>query len=1138
MSPRPRARRKDSDVSKETATVKPRRLARFLAIATAALAATLSLAAAPAADAAPGPAWQLSLTPLPTNLTPGSTGTTAVGPMYALYASNVGGAATTGTVTFGATLPAGLTAIESRGNTSMSDVKYNPSCSVAGQEVTCSTDVATYPGRWTGALIPLKVSSSLKAKEVLTTTAYVEGGGAATVTAGYSTEVETAAPPFDFLPGAPGLSSLFTNPDGSAAAEAGSHPGQFTLNVGFPIAEPVPQTIGAAGHLRTQLTDLPRGVIVNPQVTPVRCTELELTSDLGCPPASQIGLITILTKIINIYSLPVPLYNMVPPPGAPAMFGFNAINDDIYVHLEGEVRSDGDYGLSAHADDIIARTLNPIMSVQAQLWGDPSAGSHAESRGDCRFGGDFGKGEQYCGVAQQSTAFLTMPSQCSSGPISTTAGVESWDEPGVVHHRSAPSTDVEGNPVGIEGCAEEPFEPTITSRPTTNAADAPTGLDFDLHQPQDQKLHLNEAGEPEGISPANLRDAIVALPEGVSLNPSSANGLGACSEPEVGYLGSGHYSKQPDSCPDASKVGRLEVTTPLLDHALHGSVYVAEPYENQFGSLLAIYLSINDPQSGTVAKLAGKVTADPQTGQLTTAFTENPELPLEDVKLHLFAGAGAALRTPSTCGNYTTTSDLTPWSAPAGEVAHPTDSFQTTEAAGEGACPTEPSAAPNSPSFEAGAESPIAGKYSPLVLHLRREDGSQQFSRVTVTPPPGFTGKLAGIPYCSDAALATAAGKSGAEEKAHPDCSGASRIGAVHVAAGAGPAPYWAQGTAYLSGPYKGAPLSMSIVTPATAGPYDLGTVVTRVALHLDPATAQITADADPVPSILHGIPLDVRSIDVSLDKPDFSRTGTSCDPFSVDGQLISTLGQGAELHSPYQLGNCANLGFKPHMTLKLKGATRRTGHPELIATVFSKGTEEANLSRVQVKLPRSSFLDQAHIRTVCTRVQFAAGGGNGEQCPAGSVYGQAWVKTPLFDYTIGGRVFLRSSNHKLPDLVIALQGPASQPIAIELDGRTDSVKGALRNTFEAVPDQPFERARVVLFGGKKRGLVVNSRNLCAQSKRASRANVQMDAQSGKSEQLHPLVRNSCRKAKRKAHKHHHRHRSRGKRRAPRRAPR
>ena len=319
------------------------------------------------------------------------------------------------------------------------------------------------------------------------------------------------------------------------------------------------------------------------------------------------------------------------------------------------------------------------------------------------------------------------------------------------------------------------------------------------------------------------------------------------------------------------------------------------------------------------------------------------------------------------------------------------------------------------------------------------------------------------------------------------------------------------------------------MIVPAVAGPFDLGTVVTRVALHVDPATAQIHAVSDPLPTIIDGIPLDVRTISLEMGRPQFTLNPTSCEAMSVSGTATSSLGNAAALSNPFQVGGCSQLKFKPKLSLKLKGQTKRTGHPKLIATLRSQGAGVANLARVQVKLPSSAFLDQAHIRTVCTRVQFAAGAGNGAECPKGSIYGEALVKTPLFDYPLPGKVFLRSSNHKLPDLVIALQGPSNQPIAVELDGKTDSVKGALRNTFEAVPDQPFDTARVVLFGGK-RGLVVNSKNLCSQSKRASRANVQLNGQNGEVRHLHPLVANSCKK--RKAHKKKHRahkHKGRGK---------
>jgi hypothetical protein len=457
---------------------------------------------------------------------------------------------------------------------------------------------------------------------------------------------------------------------------------------------------------------------------------------------------------------------------------------------------------------------------------------------------------------------------------------------------------------------------------------------------------------------------------------------------------------------------------------------------------------------------------------------------------------------------------MTPWSAPeSGPPATPADSY----AIGSN-CASSESAQANSPAFEAGVESPIAGKYTPFVVHLKREDDSQQLSKLTISPPPGVVAKLAATPACSDQDLASAEGKSGRDEQASPSCPADTKIGAVHVGAGAGPAPYYTDGTAYLAGPYKGAPLSMAIITPAAAGPFDLGTVVTRVALRVDPATARITAEADPIPAILKGIPLDVRSIDLTLDKQEFTRTGTSCDPFAVTGLMTSTLGQGAGLETRYQLGNCANLDFGPKLSLRLLGPTKRNKNPRLVADLHVK-EGEANVAAVAVRLAHSSFLDQSHIRTVCTRVQFAAGAGNGAACPAGSIYGRAEARSPLLGYPLTGNVYLRSSSHKLPDLIVALQGPAYQPIAIELDGQTDSVKGALRNTFEAVPDAPVSSFRLELFGGK-RGLIVNSRDICAHTYRAT---IDMDGQNGAHVVRRPPVKAQC-SAKRKGHRSaHHR---------------
>ena len=745
--------------------------------------------------------------------------------------------------------------------------------------------------------------------------------------------------------------------------------------------------------------------------------------------------------------------------------------------------------------------------MQVELWGNPAAPGHDRVRY-----ADNCPEATGCSIEAEEAnkvPFLTMPASCGE-PLSLGADVTSWE--GNKVSREAVFTDAEGNPLTMSGCNALAFEPSVSSKATTDQGDSPTGLDFSIHQPQSESL--------EGRSTAPLKNATVTLPEGMTVNPAGANGLGVCTESQMDYApseGKVRFKTTPQSCPGASKIGTVQVTTPLLDHKVPGSVFLAKPYANPFGSLLSLYLAIEDEESGIFAKLAGKVTPDPKTGRLTATFAENPELPLNDIELHVFNGANATLMTPLACGTHTTDTTLTPWSTPEGADAHPSDSFATT-----GSCSASEAAAPKDVSFSAGTTSPLSGAYAPFELHLSRPDGSQRITGIDTTLPEGLLGKLAGLPYCSDAQIAQAksreAPEQGKEEISSPSCPAASELGSVQVTAGAGPSPIPVSGHAYLAGPYKGAPLSLAAIVPAVAGPFDLGTVVTRVALNIDPATAQIHAVSDPLPTIREGIPFDVRSISLKLDRSNFTLNPTSCEAMAIEGSATTAAGQSQPLSNRFQVSECSRLRFKPHMKLFLKGATKRTGHPKLIGTVFSK-PHEAGASRLQVKLPRSSFLDQAHIRTVCTRVQYAAGNGNGEHCPKGSVYGHAWVKSPLLDYTLQGPVLLRSSNHKLPDLVMALSGPAYQPVHVELHGKTDSVKGALRNTFEAIPDAPFQKARLVLYGGK-RGLVVNSRNICAHT---YRANVRAVGQNSKIEQLHPVVRNSCRKAHKKRHHGHRR---------------
>jgi hypothetical protein len=409
----------------------------------------------------------------------------------------------------------------------------------------------------------------------------------------------------------------------------------------------------------------------------------------------------------------------------------------------------------------------------------------------------------------------------------------------------------------------------------------------------------------------------------------------------------------------------------------------------------------------------------------------------------------------------------------------------------------EASQLPNAPRFEAGTQSPIAGAYAPFVLRLSRQDGSQELKGLNLTLPAGMAAKFAGVAECSDASIASAEGKSGKQEQASASCPSSSHLGTVTVGAGAGPAPYYVKGDAYLAGPHKGAPLSLAVITPAVAGPFDLGTVVVRAPLYIDPETAQGTVKSS-FPTILEGIPLDVRSIAVAIDRNQFTLNPTSCEAKAVTGEAISTLGQSVSLNNRFQVGGCANLGFKPKLSLKLTGGTKRGAHPALTATLtYPKAGAYSNIAYAQVALPHSEFLDQAHIGTVCTRVQFAA-----NQCPAKSVYGYARAITPLFDKPLEGPVYLRSSSHQLPDLVAALNGQVN----VVLSGRNDSIHGGIRNTFEAVPDAPVSKFTLKLKGAKK-GLLQNSTDIC---KGTHKANARFVAHNGKVVVLRPELVAQC----------------------------
>lgn len=1058
------------------------------------------------AQASSGPAWSSpGLFSEPTNLNPAGSDYASLDGYFFTF-DNIGGAPTAGPITITDTLPPGLSAISATVSSGSAKADSSKgSCTIGSptaEDVTCTVTASVGIGESVAGHIGVD-PGGLVTGTVVDNHLTINGGGAASASAATSTQISSDDSTFDFLPGLNGLSSNLADGDGQASSQAGSHPAQFAFRFTVPLdnAEaPGPDasttTTVSDGGVRDLRTYLPAGLIVSPLATP-RCNEVELESET-CPASAAIGQANLNSSIVGGYGSDITsLYNVIPPPGAASNFSWNAVGVGIFPHILGGLKP-GSYSLAASTQAVLALPTHPAQGIRVKLWGDPSSPGFDRWRGICNAGN---KGpSDTCPAPPSSTPLLTLPTSCQASPH-IESEMDSWGHPGDFLQRSAPLTDAAGNPTPVIGCealtydSAGPSAPTLSARPTTNVADSPSGLSADLHIPQSDDL--------DTLATPHLKKAVVTLPAGLVLNPSSANGLGSCSSAQIGIdPNTGVANGDPVTCPAASRIGTVKVDTPLLDHPAPGSVYIAAPYDNPFDSLLAIYVTVDDPISGTLIKLAGHVQADPNTGQLTTTFDDNPQLPFSDFKLEFKSGPHGVLRTPPTCGPYSTISELIPWSGTT--PASPHDDYSIEQGPG-GTCAGSPDQQPNSPSFDAGTVSPVAGTYSPLVMHLSRNDGDQQFASLTLTTPPGLLGKLAGTTSCSDADLAAASSRSGAAEKASPSCPDSAKLGTVTVGAGAGPSPYYTEGAAYLAGPYKGAPLSIAIITPAVAGPYDLGTVVVRSAVNLDPATAQITATSDPIPQILQGIPLDVRSVVLHLNRPDFTLNGTSCDPSTIDGSLLSSLGQLAPLSERFQLAECANLPFKPKLTLTLKGKTKRTAHPSLIANLSAK-PGEANIARTQVKLPGAAFIDQDHIGTVCTRVQFAA-----KSCPSRSVYGTVTATTPLLDYPLTGNVYLRSSNHPLPDLIADLRGPDTQPVEIALAGKTDSVKGALRNTFEAVPDAPVSKFHLELFGGK-RGLIELSSGLC----KSPRAVIQMDGQNGKVWDTNPVVRTSCPKKHRK----------------------
>jgi hypothetical protein len=915
----------------------------------------------------------------------------------------------------------------------------------------------------------------------------------------------------------------FESNGGAPAIQAGSHPFAITSTVNFhTIPNNLPFLEEPEGAPRNIDVELPAGLVGNPNAVP-QCSNADFSvisyefKIPNCSNGSVVG-VAVLRTLDNsehISYVSTPVYDLVSPPGAVQKLGFTPFGDPVTALF---------FVNESQPHNVIVKFTNTsqvlqIYKVKLILWGNPANPAHDRERGSCVFP-SFVETEEVATFSSQGVKpgetcpsggfekpFITLPRSC--GTLTASYVAEAWQpfpvDKGSV---SVPTTT---------GCERLGFAPTIVAAPTSKAAESPSGLDFALNL---QNEGLTSSG---GISNSDVEKAVVTLPEGFSINPSQAEGLNVCSEADLS--GETAFSEAGAGCPDESKIGTVEVETPLLEEAVKGALYVATPYENPTHTLIALYMVLQNRQLGISIKLPLKVETNSSTGQITAVGEDLPQLPFEHFKLHFREGTRSPLATPPTCGTYNAQATLYPSSG--GAPVNTASAFQIISGPSSGPCPSG-GTPPFHPGLEAGTNNNAAGAYSPFYVHLTRTDSEQEITHFSIKLPPGVTGKLAGIPFCPEAGIGAARSHErqphgGQEELEHPSCPAASEVGHTLVGAGVGPSLTYVPGKVYLAGPYNGSNLSIVAITVAKAGPFDLGTVVIREALKVNPETAEVSVDAgtsDPIPHIIDGIPVHLRDIRVYVDRPGFVLNPTSCEPTSTASTVLGSGtnfaseadDQPVTVTSPFQAADCASLGFKPQLNLKLLGKTKRAGLPKLVATVtYPKGAGYSNIAKTVVNLPDSEFLEQGHIGTVCTRVQFNAGGGNGEQCPAKSVYGHAKAITPLLEEPLAGPVYLRSNGgeRQLPDLVAALH---SKDIDINLVGFIDSVhkkgteKSAIRTRFLSVPDAPVSKFTLEMSGGKK-GLLINSTNLC---KGTHRAKAQFAGQNGKLFETNPEVQAQC----------------------------
>ncbi len=872
------------------------------------------------------------------------------------------------------------------------------------------------------------------------------------------------------------LGAWVTDANGTPARQAGAHPDvrfRFTLPkndasdpaTSFPVEDP-----------HQMVVDLPPGLVGNPTVADT-CSETMIKAGLSgnfalCPIAAQVGIAHVLNGSHDTsLAVQAPIYNLEAPVGMPAVFAFNAFG--AVVRLTPSVRP-GDFGITVDSGTI-AQSI-PVHGADITLWGVPADPSHDPQR-YAEFGAS---GITFPPATTQAPRrpFLTTATSCPGVPEVTTARLDGWDSIGQFVTGSF-SSDFDGVPFTLTGCDRLPFDASVDVKTTTSKADAPTGLNVELKVPQ--------SPSPDGLATAHVKEVTVTLPEGLSVSPSSAAGLAACTDGQIGL-----DSSAVEQCPRASKIGTVEVVTPLLADPLSGSVYVGsqESDDPTSGKMFRIFIVAEG--SGVRIKLEGAVKADPSTGQLTSTFVNNPQLPFSELRVKFYSGPGAALATPAACGTHTTNTGLIGWNNKGAGNGSP---FEVACREGLGGF---------APQFSAGSVSPVAGGFSPFVVGINKPDGQSAIDGLSVDMPKGVLAKLKG--------------NLGAQ------------VGSVTAFAGSGDRPFPLPGRVFLEGAYGDAPYSLRVVVPAKAGPFDLGEVVVRQKVYVDRTSAQVKVVSDPIPTIVKGVPTRLQRLDVNVDKPGFMVNPTSCEASEVKARLRSAAGQSAPINSRFQVGSCGDLGFSPKLSMALTGKKQVTTgkHPGVRAKV-RQAAGQAGIGKAKVALPPALALDPDNAQALC---EFADGTKPDleNHCPKGSIVGRARAKTPLLERDLTGDVYFVKNVRKdpktgneirtLPMIVVALRGE----IAINLKGEASTTKnGRLVSTFANVPDAPISAFNLNIQGGSNGILAVTRTrkakiNLCAKPT-SHRAAIDLDGHNGRDADYPTTVKTPCGKAKKAKNK-------------------